>query len=267
MSSRRCFAKREVEEDVAVQVKRIIADVRARGDAALVELSNEFDRADLTQATLKISAAEIDAAIARFLKHREKRHRTQPGGSKPIIAANCRTTRLSLTRPERGWAGAGHGRTSAGLYIARRRPAYPAGADERDPARGRSEPDRDGDTGQRGGRSNPLVLAAAVTRWRGRHLPCRRSAGHRRFGLWQRKHPGGGQDRGTRQCMGGCRQAQGIPARSGIDSIAGPSEILVIADAANDPDWIAADLPQAKPSTTRPLQHPDHQRCGFCRSR
>ena len=59
------FAKREVEEDVAVQVKRIIADVRARGDAALVELSNRFDRANLAQATLKISAAEIDAAIAQ----------------------------------------------------------------------------------------------------------------------------------------------------------------------------------------------------------
>ncbi|HEV7959393.1 MAG TPA: hypothetical protein VGP01_00065, partial [Rhizomicrobium sp.] len=42
------FAKREVEEDIAVQVKRIIADVRAKGDAALVALSNTFDRANLT---------------------------------------------------------------------------------------------------------------------------------------------------------------------------------------------------------------------------
>ena len=42
--------------------KGIIADVRKRGDAALVELTNKFDHADVTRRTLKLTAAEIDAA-------------------------------------------------------------------------------------------------------------------------------------------------------------------------------------------------------------
>ena len=46
------FAKREVEEDVAAGAKRIIAVVRARGDAALCELCKHFDRATLTEGTL-----------------------------------------------------------------------------------------------------------------------------------------------------------------------------------------------------------------------
>src|ERR1700744_2249534 len=57
------FAKREEEEDVAVVVRGIIADVRARGDAALIELTNRFDRANVTAETLKLTAAEIDSAL------------------------------------------------------------------------------------------------------------------------------------------------------------------------------------------------------------
>jgi histidinol dehydrogenase len=59
------FAKREEEEDVAAVVRGIIADVRKRGDAALIELTNKFDRANVTKDTLKLSAGEIDAAWAR----------------------------------------------------------------------------------------------------------------------------------------------------------------------------------------------------------
>ncbi len=68
------FAKREVEEDVAAQTRGIIADVRARGDAALVELSNKFDKAGVTQATLKLSAAEIDAAVKAITPGPGRRH-------------------------------------------------------------------------------------------------------------------------------------------------------------------------------------------------
>ncbi len=64
------FAKREVEEDVAAGVKRIIADVRARGDAALVELSNKFDRAGVTEATLE-----------DFRRRNRRGDRAGPGGA------------------------------------------------------------------------------------------------------------------------------------------------------------------------------------------
>src|ERR1700760_1502922 len=62
------FAKREEEEDVAAVVRGIIADVRARGDEALVELTNRFDKAGVTRETLKLSAAEIDAALQNVSK-------------------------------------------------------------------------------------------------------------------------------------------------------------------------------------------------------
>jgi histidinol dehydrogenase len=62
------FAKREEEEDVAAIVRGIVADIRKRGDAALVELTNRFDRANVTKDTLKLSAGEIDIALGKVSK-------------------------------------------------------------------------------------------------------------------------------------------------------------------------------------------------------
>ena len=56
--------KREVSEDVDQAVRRIIADVRARGDAALIELTQRFDKLDLTKSGIRVTSAEIDAAVA-----------------------------------------------------------------------------------------------------------------------------------------------------------------------------------------------------------
>ena len=57
--------KREAAEDVEAAVRAIVADVVTRGDAALIELSRKFDRADLDAGSLRVSAAEIDAANAQ----------------------------------------------------------------------------------------------------------------------------------------------------------------------------------------------------------
>ncbi|MGL4488000.1 MAG: histidinol dehydrogenase, partial [Rhizobiaceae bacterium] len=57
-------SKREVSEDVDRVVQDVIAEVRKRGDAALIDYCKKFDRLDLTPSTLAISAAEIDAAVA-----------------------------------------------------------------------------------------------------------------------------------------------------------------------------------------------------------
>ena len=62
------FAKRKDGEDVAAIVRGIIADVRSRGDAALVELTNKFDKAGVTEGTLKLSATQIDAALKTVTK-------------------------------------------------------------------------------------------------------------------------------------------------------------------------------------------------------
>ena len=57
-------AKRETQEDVQNAVVAILADVRARGDAALLEYTARFDRVTLTAATMRVSADEIDRALA-----------------------------------------------------------------------------------------------------------------------------------------------------------------------------------------------------------
>ncbi|MCB1428627.1 MAG: histidinol dehydrogenase, partial [Nitratireductor sp.] len=56
--------KREISEDVDATVRAIIADVRSRGDAAVLDYTNRFDRLDLTASGLAFSSAEIDAALA-----------------------------------------------------------------------------------------------------------------------------------------------------------------------------------------------------------
>ena len=58
-------AKRALEEDVDRDVADIVADVRARGDAALVELTRRFDRLDLARVPMRVAPAEIAAAEAQ----------------------------------------------------------------------------------------------------------------------------------------------------------------------------------------------------------
>src|SRR5262244_4479141 len=57
-------AKREASADVEQAVRAIIADVAARGDAALIELTRKFDRVDLGTIGLRVAAADISAATA-----------------------------------------------------------------------------------------------------------------------------------------------------------------------------------------------------------
>src|SRR3954463_13751170 len=56
--------KREVSADVEQAVRAIIADVAARGDAALIELTKKFDRVDLGAIGLRVTQAELDAAAS-----------------------------------------------------------------------------------------------------------------------------------------------------------------------------------------------------------
>ena len=58
-------AKRETAEDVEADVRKIIADVRARGDAALQDLSLKLDRIDLSRARIRVTAREIEEALHR----------------------------------------------------------------------------------------------------------------------------------------------------------------------------------------------------------
>jgi len=236
------LAKREQAEDVDSAVATIIADVKARGDAALLELTARFDRLQLDAKGLAISPAEVDAACAevdagqlaalRVAAERiEAFHaRQRPQDDHFTDAAGVR---LGLR-----WTPV----DAVGLYVPGGTATYPSSVlMNAMPARvagvGRivmvvPTPD---------GRLNPLVLAAA-----------------RLAGVTEIYRVGGAQavaalafgtatiapvDKivgpGNAWVAAAKRQVFGTV---GIDSIAGPSEILVVADKANDPAWIAADL-------------------------
>ena len=236
------FAKREEEEDVAATVRGIIADVRKRGDAAVVELTNRFDRADVTAGSLKLSAAEIEAALANVTREQlaaietaatriESYHRRQ-------VPEDARFT--DDTGAILGWRWTSV--DSAGLYVPGGTASYPSSVlMNAIPAKVAGVARIVMVTPASGGAINPLVLAAA-----------------KRAGVTDIYRIGGAQaiaalafgtesipavDKivgpGNAYVAAAKREVFG---QVGIDSVAGPSEILVIADGANDPDWIAADL-------------------------
>jgi len=236
------YAKREVEEDVAAGARAIIADIRARGDAALVELTNKYDRANVTVETLALTADEIGASVAQVTAERlgaietaaariEAYHRRQ-------VPADARFT--DETGAELGWRWTSV--DSVGLYVPGGTAAYPSSVlMNAIPAKVAGVQRIVMVTPATGGRINPLVLAAA-----------------RRGGVSEIYRIGGAQavaalaygtatiapvDKivgpGNAWVAAAKREVFG---QVGIDSIAGPSEILVIADNRNDPEWIAADL-------------------------
>ena len=235
-------AKREDSPDVDADVAAIIADVRARGDAALIELTARFDRLTLTPETLAISAGEVTQAIAAVspedcaaLELAAERIRAYHARQMPQDA--------EWTDPEGatlGWRWSPV--SAAGLYVPGGLASYPssvlmnaipakvAGVERL--AIAVPTPD---------GQINPLVLLAA-------HLA----------GVDEIYRIGGAQaiaalaygtatippvDKITGPGNAWVAAAKRrVFGKVGIDMIAGPSEILVIADADNDPDWIALDL-------------------------
>jgi histidinol dehydrogenase len=236
------FAKREEEEDVAQVVKAIIADMRARGDAALVELTNKFDRANVTVQTLKFSAEEVDAALTKVSKAQleaiETAARRIEAYHKRQLPDDERFT--DETGAVLGWRWTSV--DSVGLYVPGGTASYPSSVlMNAIPARVAGVKRIVMVTPASGGIINPLVLAAA-----------------RRAGVSDIYRIGGAQAvaalaYGTQSIAAvdkivGPGNAYVAAAKRevfgqvGIDSIAGPSEILVIADGENDPEWIAADL-------------------------
>ena len=240
--------KREQAEDVDQAVTAIIAEVRARGDAALTELTARFDRLELTPDTLAFSAAEIAAACARVsaadqaaLELAAERIRTYHARQLPQDALWEEPSGARL-----GWRWTPV--TAAGLYVPGGLASYPSSvlmnaiparvAGVRQLVIACPTPD---------GVVNPLVLMAA--RIAGVDKIYRIGGAQAIAALAYGTETVAAVDKitgpGNAYVAAAKRQVFG---RVGIDMIAGPSEILVIADADNDPDWIALDLlSQAEP--------------------
>ncbi|MCC5992671.1 MAG: histidinol dehydrogenase [Rhodobacteraceae bacterium] len=235
-------AKREDAVDVDDTVAAIIADVRARGDAAVIELTEKFDRLTLTPETLAFSADEIDAAIATVPQ--EERAALE-------LAATRIRAYHDRQRPEDARWHDEHGAelgwrwgpvSAAGLYVPGGLASYPSSVlMNAIPAQVAGverlvicAPTPDG-------KVNPLVLLAArlsgvdkVYRIGGAQAVAALAYGTETIAPVDKiTGPGNAYVAAAKRRVFG---------RVGIDMIAGPSEILVIADADNDPDWIALDL-------------------------
>ncbi|MBX3578640.1 MAG: histidinol dehydrogenase [Rhizobiaceae bacterium] len=232
--------KREVSEEVGEAVRAIVAAVRAGGDRALVDYTRRFDRTDV--AALRVSRADIDAAYAA----------SDPATVEALRFAHARiAAHHARQKPADDFytdqAGVGLGSRwtaieAVGLYVPGGTASYPSSVlMNAVPAQvagvGRiviTVPAPDGVL-------NPLVLVAADI-----------------AGVSEIYRVGGAQaiaalaygtetirpvakivGPGNAYVAAAKRQVFGTV---GIDMIAGPSEVLVLADGANDPDWIAADL-------------------------
>ena len=235
-------AKREEAVDVDDSVRAIIADVRARGDAALIELTARFDRLELTADRLAFTADEIAEHAARVPADQR--------AALELAAARIRAYHERQMPADARWtdgAGASLGWrftpvASAGLYVPGGLASYPSSVlMNAIPARVAGverlvicAPTPDGV-------ANPLVLLAAqlsgvdtVYRLGGAHAVAALAHGTETVRpVDMITGPGNAYVAAAK------RQVFG---RVGIDMIAGPSEIVVIADADNDPDWIALDL-------------------------
>ncbi|WP_121061244.1 histidinol dehydrogenase [Chachezhania antarctica] len=235
-------AKREDAPDVAETVAGIIADVRARGDAAVIELTERFDRLTLTPETMAFSKDEIAKAIATVSP--EDRAALELAAQR-IRAYHVRQMPqdASWTDPDGATLGWRWGPvTAAGLYVPGGLASYPSSVlMNAIPAKVAGVERLTVAVPCPGGEVNPLVLLAAdlagvdeIYRIGGAQAIAALAYGTETIAPVDKiTGPGNAYVAAAK------RQVFG---KVGIDMIAGPSEILVIADEDNDPDWIALDL-------------------------
>jgi histidinol dehydrogenase len=234
--------KREVSEEVDRVAADIIADVRVRGDAALIAYTSEFDGLNLDAGTLRVSEAEIDAAVAAC----------PPAQLEALETARARIEAYhQRQKPQDAWftdeAGVESGwRWSAiqavGLYVPGGTASYPSSVlMNAVPARvaGVERIVMVAPTPR--GEGNPLVLAAA--RLAGVHEVYRiggaQAVAALAYGTATIAAVAKIVGPGNAYVAAAKRRVFG---QVGIDMIAGPSEVLIIADGTANPDWIAADL-------------------------
>jgi histidinol dehydrogenase len=234
--------KREVSADFEQAVRAIIADVAARGDAALIELTRKFDRVDLGAIGLRVTQAELDAAAAacdsaaldalKLARDRiETYHRRQ-------LPKDDRFTDALGVELGHRWTAI----EAVGLYVPGGTAAYPSSVlMNAVPAKVAGCPRVVMVVPAPDGKLNPLVLAAAklsgvdeIYRIGGAQAVAALAYGTATIApVAKIVGPGNAYVAAAKRLVFG---------RVGIDMIAGPSEVLIIADRDANPEWVAADL-------------------------
>ena len=235
-------AKREDSPDVDAAVAEIIADVRARGDAAVIELTERFDRLTLTPETLRFAPEEIEALIAQVPQHERE--------ALELAAERIRAYHARQMPEDTSWvdeSGATLGWrwtpvSAAGLYVPGGLASYPSSVlMNAIPAKVAGVERLAITVPTPDGVANPLVLLAArlagvdeIYRIGGAQAVAALAYGTTSIAPVDKiTGPGNAFVAAAKRRVFG---------KVGIDMIAGPSEILVIADGDNDPDWIALDM-------------------------
>ncbi len=234
--------KREISEEVDQAAAGIIAEVQAKGDAAVIAFTQRFDRLALTRATLRVSREEIAAAVAAC----------PPDALAALRFAHARIVAFHERQRPQDWRGTdatgveSGWRWSAieavGLYVPGGTASYPSSvlmnavpakvAGCRRIVMVAPTPD---------GALNPLVLAAAdlagvdeIYRIGGAQAVAALAHGTETIRpVYKIVGPGNAYVAAAKRRVFGT---------VGIDMIAGPSEVLVLADETANPDWVAADL-------------------------
>ncbi|MDJ0977027.1 MAG: histidinol dehydrogenase [Erythrobacter sp.] len=241
--SRIVNARREADSNVAGQVSSILADVKGTGDKALVDLTQRFDGYALvedadwvvTKERMAQAYSEIDQDLRDALE---------------LAAARVRAYHEAQVPDDRDYTDAVGARLgaiwrpvdAAGLYVPGGRAAYPSSLlMNAIPARVAGVERVVVVTPTPKGNSNPIVLAAAHIAgidemWR---VGGAQAIGALAYGTERIKPVDVITGPGNAYVAEAKRQLYGVV---GIDMVAGPSEILVVADGENDPDWTAADL-------------------------
>ena len=234
--------KREDSPDVDDAVAAIIADVRARGDAAVLELTARFDKLELTSESMAFTKAEIEAEIAKVAP--EDRAALELAAER-IRAYHARQMPEDALWQDASGATLGWRWTpvsAAGLYVPGGLASYPSSVlMNAIPAKVAGVKRLVVTCPTPGGVVNPLVLLAAeiagvdtVYRIGGAQAVAALAYGTQTIQPVDKiTGPGNAYVAAAKRRVFG---------RVGLDMIAGPSEILVIADRDNDPDWIALDL-------------------------
>ncbi|MGQ7828644.1 histidinol dehydrogenase [Altererythrobacter sp. Z27] len=236
-------ARRESDSDVSGQVAAILADVKTRGDAALAEYSQRFDSFALAEeADWSISAEAcraayeaLDSNLRDALELAAERIRAYHRDQLP---ANRDFTDAAGVRQGAIWRPV----DAAGLYVPGGRAAYPSSLlMNAIPAKVAGVERLVVVTPTPRGKTNPLVLAAAHIAgvdeiWR---VGGAQAVAALAYGTDRIRPVDVITGPGNAWVAEAKRQLYGVV---GIDMVAGPSEVLVIADGDNRADWIAADL-------------------------
>jgi histidinol dehydrogenase len=232
-----------LDDGVERTVAAILADVRARGDAAVLEYTERFDRIKVARvADLEVSRRELEkarsglkreerSALEQAAARIRKYHERQRAQSWQFTEADGTTLGQRITPVER-----------AGIYVPGGKAAYPSSVLMNAlPAKVAGVAELVMAVSTPSGERNPLVLAAAAIAGVDRVFTVGGAQAIAAMAYGTRTIPQVDKivGPGNAYVAAAKRRVFGVV---GIDMVAGPSEILVICDGATDPDWIAMDL-------------------------